>query len=138
MRRRKFTIFHLLLAILVIALALASFVEQRTTVGQFKSLSPDGNWALDLKLTEYTTLFSSRKMVTTDLDHTTDEKSIWAVTHWISLDDANGKTISFPNAAALNIVYRKNDDDSLSILVRWGEEGVERQVTIGADNVVGD
>ncbi|QEG21994.1 hypothetical protein [Mariniblastus fucicola] len=136
MRRGKFTILHLLLVVLLTAFALACIVEQQTTVGEFTSRSPDGSWALSLSLVEHSTLFWNRKTVRTAVDHTTDEHSIWATTHTISLNGADGKTVSYPNAGALSIVYRRTENDTLAISASWGETGAKHRVTIGNGDFV--
>ena len=104
-------------------------------VGQYLSKSPGGDWTVQLKLIEHSTLFSSRKTVATIVDHTTDKNSIWALTHRIPLDDAHGQTVSCPNAGLLNVTYKRNDDETLVVSVGWG--GTDKScVTLGNANTV--
>lgn len=88
---KKFKIVHLLLAVLVIAIILAGLVEQQEVIGQSKTRSPDGNWSLNLKLTEYSTLLSSRRTLDAVIEHSTNED--WTVSTSVPFDDADARTI---------------------------------------------
>lgn len=96
MRFKKFTILHLILAVLVVALALASFVEQRAVIGESATRSPNGDWCLKLQLLEYSTLFTSRKVLDADVEHSSNPD--WTVKTSIPLADADAKTISDQHA----------------------------------------
>lgn len=96
MKIRKFKLFHLLVLVAVIAIALASLVERRSVVGQSSSHSPDGSWCLNLKLTEYSNLFRSRKILDAAIVHSSN--SDWDVATSIPLNDADPETISNRNA----------------------------------------
>ena len=92
MQFRKFKLITLLFAISIIALLLAAFVEQQAVIGQSSTSSPDGNWCLNLRLVEHSTLFSSRKILDADMKHNTNKH--WDVKTSIPLNDADAKTIS--------------------------------------------
>ena len=92
MQYKKITILSLLLAVSIVAFILASLVERQAVIGQSKTYSPDGNWCLDLKLVEHSTLFRSRKILWAAIEHTTNKD--WVMSTSTPLDDADGKTIS--------------------------------------------
>lgn len=92
MRIPKFKTFHLFLAVLLIALLLACINEQKSVVGHSSTESPDGTWRLDLRLTEFSTLFRSRKTLDASVLHKTNKE--WDVSTSIPFDDADAETIS--------------------------------------------
>ena len=92
MRYKKFTILFLLVAVSIFGFYLASLVERQAVIGQSTTRSPDGNWCLDLKLVEHSTLFRSRKILHADIAHSTNKD--WDVSTAIPLDAADPKTIS--------------------------------------------
>ena len=59
--------------------------------GQSSTLSPDGNWCLKLRLVEYSTLFSNRKFLEANIEHSTNKH--WDVETSIPVNDADAKTI---------------------------------------------
>lgn len=92
MKYLKFTSLHLLLLVLFIAIAIACVVEQKSVTGQSSTRSPDGNWCLNLRLTEYSNLFRSRKVLDASLEHSTRED--WNVGTSFPLNEADAETIS--------------------------------------------
>ena len=136
MRKFKFKIAHLLLAILLVGLILASFVEQQNVIGESSTLSPDGNWCLKLKLIEYSTLFSSYKRLDAKIEHSTNEK--WNVSTSIPFDAADAETIGnqdhdYPvvwseDSTTVNYWINKELADSISIEVSDGEFKFQRDL----------
>lgn len=92
---RKFRIAHLFLVMALIALIVALFVERKAVTGQSSTLSPDGNWCLNLRLTEYSTLFTNRKILDADIVHSTNTN--WNVKTSIPINGADARTISNRN-----------------------------------------
>lgn len=123
MKRSKFKITHLLLAILIAAFLLACFVEQHSVVGQSSTTSPDGNWCLKLKLVEHTRLFSSRKTFDAGIEHRTNKD--WDVSSSIPFNDADPKTVS-----NLNQDYPIVWSDDSSTVTYWINENLEDSMKI--------
>lgn len=136
MRYRKFKIVHLLLTILLVAFFLASFIEQKLIVGQSTTRSPDGKWCLDLKLVEYSTLFTSRKVLDAVVDHVINDD--WDVSTSVPLDDADAETISnlnqdFPivwsdDSSTVSYWINKRLEDSIMIEANDGEFKFQRDL----------
>jgi hypothetical protein len=136
MRYKKFTILSLLLAVLIIALILASLVERQAVIGQSTTRSPDGNWCLDLKLVEHSTLFRSRKILHADIEHRTNED--WRMSTSTPLDDADRTTISnqdqnYPitwsdDSATVTYWINKQLEDSMKIETSGGQFEFQREL----------
>ena len=127
MKFKQFRLITLLLAISIIALLLAVFVERQTVIGQSSTHSPDGNWCLNLRLVEHSTLFSSRKILDADIEHRTNEH--WNVTTSVPFNDADAKTISNQHSD-YPIVW---SDDS-STVNYWINEHLEDSMEIEAND----
>ena len=74
MKYRKFSLAMAFLAVLIFAVGLAGCVEQRAVAGQSSTRSPDGNWCLHLRLTEYSNIFTSHKILDANLEHSSNSK----------------------------------------------------------------
>ena len=127
MRYRKFKILHLLLAVAIVALILAIVVEQHSVIGRSSTRSPNGQWCLNLRLIEKATLFTSRKVLDADVEHSTNEA--WNVKTSIPLDHADAKTISNQHPD-YPIVW---SDDSTTVNY-WINEQQEDFIRIEADD----
>ena len=92
MQFRKSKLTHLFLAVLFIALLFAIFVERRSVTGESSTESPDGNWHLNLRLIEFSTVFRNRKILDANLEHSSN-KDLYVKTS-IPLNYADAKTIS--------------------------------------------
>ncbi|MEM6471244.1 MAG: hypothetical protein AAF802_16910 [Planctomycetota bacterium] len=124
-RFRKFRLVTLLLVVAAAACLLAALVEQSSVVGQSSTSSPDGDWCLNLRLVEHSTLFSSRKVLDADIQHRANEK--WNVHTSIPMDDADALMISNQHpdhpilwsADSATVTYWINDqfEDSIRIQV---------------------
>ena len=120
---RKFKIFHLLLAVLIIAFILACLVEQQSVIGQSTTSSPDGKWCLDLKLVEHSTLLKSRKTLLAAVKHTTNKD--WVMSTSVPLDEADSKTIS--NQDENHPIIWTNDSSTVSY---WINKQLEDSIKI--------
>ncbi len=124
---KKFTILHLLLVALVVALILASVVEQQKVTGQSKTRSPDGNWSLELKLIEHWTLFSSRQTLKADLVHATN--SDWTMLTSVPISDADAKMIGDEDP---NHPVSWSDDSSM--VTYWISKQLEDAIKVQASS----
>ena len=129
MLNRKFKIFHLLLAVLIIAFMLPCLVEQQSVIGQSTTCSPDGKWCLDLKLVEHSTLLKSRKTLLAGVKHTANKD--WVMSTSVPLDEADSKTISNQDenhpiiwtndSTTVNYWINKQLEDSIKIETNSGQ-----------------
>ena len=136
MQYKKFKIFHLLLAVLIIAFILACLVEQQSVIGQSTTSSPDGKWCLDLKLVEHSTLLRSRKTLLADVEHTTNKD--WVMSTSVPLDDAESKTISnqdenhpiiwSDDSSTVSYWVNKQLEDSIKIETNGGQFKFQRKL----------
>lgn len=124
---RKFKVVCLLLVVCLVALCLEAFVQQTKVIGRSSTLSPDGNWCLDLRLVEDSTLFASRRTLNANIKHS--ENSDWDVLTSIPFDDADAKTISNQNPDH-PIVW---SDDSASVTY-WINDQLEDLIKIEAND----
>ena len=129
MQYKTFKIFHLLLTVLIIAFILACLVEQQSTIGQSTTRSPDGEWCLELKLVEHSTLFRSRKTILANVEHATNK--YWVMSISVPFDDADSKTISdqdenhpiiwSDDSSTVSYWINKQLDDSIKIETNGGQ-----------------
>lgn len=123
----KFKLAHVLLFVLAVALVLACFVEKEAIIGQSSTSSPDGNWILNLKLTEFSTLVSSRKRFDTNLKHSTN--SDWDVSTSVPFNDADAIIISNQNPS--HPVVWSDDSSTVSF---WINHNVDDWIKIEAES----
>lgn len=69
MKRQRTIIVWFGLALFMVILTVAASIERKSVIGQSATPSPDGNWSLQLKLVEYSTLWHRRKVLDADLIH---------------------------------------------------------------------
>lgn len=123
---KQFTIFHLLLAVSIAALILASLVEQQSLIGRSKTVSPDGNWSLQMKLIEHSTLFSRRKTLSTTIEHATIDE--WGLSQTYPLDEASGTTIS--NLDPHRPIIWSEDSSTVTY---WINKEIEDSIKVATD-----
>lgn len=92
MKHQRTIIAWLGLALFMVVLTVAASSERKTVIGQSATPSPDGNWSLQLKLVEYSTLWQSRKVLDADLIHQSNRD--WDVRTSIPMPHADAVTIS--------------------------------------------
>ena len=126
--RHQCTITYLLFAILVIAIVLASAIEQRSVIGQSTTVSPDETWSFELVLVEYSTLFQSRKILNADMVHFKNKN--WNVSTSIPLNHADAKTIS--NRHPDHPILWSDDSSTVSY---WINEQLKDSITISANQL---
>lgn len=82
----------LLLVGLVVVAGLVLSGERKKVVGESSTSSPDGNWALQLRLVEYSTLLNSRRVLDADLVHLS--RPDWSVRTSVPVQQSDALTIS--------------------------------------------
>lgn len=73
-------------------IVLAVVFERRTVIAKSSTRSPDGQWCLNLELTEFSNLVGSRKVLDTHVEHYANTK--WSVKTSIPMKDADARVIS--------------------------------------------
>lgn len=92
MKRTRYLLSFLILTLAACLLVAAVSVERKTVVGQSSTSSPDGNWTLQLRLVNLSTLLRSRQMLDAELIH--KARPDWDVRTSIPWPNANPEMIS--------------------------------------------